>query len=317
MIIQSLLIISVIFDLVGLNSLSTRLDNAIIKDRYAQPSQVTASAKDTRLPEILPRPKLKSNPGKPAILAKHYLLADKQTKKIFLKESANTRVPIASTTKVMTAVVALEYYELSDIVTVSTEASTQVGADVYLRPGEQITVGELVKGLLIKSGNDAAYALAEHMNQPGEQGTKKFVAKMNEKAKELGLADTDYHDPAGLDVTGYSSAYDLFLIASYALDKPYFAQIVRTDQASARNLTGDIWHELKNSNRLVGEYKYPGAIGVKTGYMPEAGHVLVSAAEREGHTLIGVVIDTYADTAPASADESRKLLDWGFTNIVW
>ena len=114
----------------------------------------------------------------------------------------------------------MENYELEEVVTVSEMASNQIGAEVHLRSGERIDVKNLLKSLLINSGNDAAYALAERMNNEGESGIEKFVEKMNEKAKALGMDDTKYEDPAGLNIDGYSSAFDLFLVTKYAL-KPY------------------------------------------------------------------------------------------------
>jgi D-alanyl-D-alanine carboxypeptidase len=263
----------------------------------------------------------------------------------------------------MTAVVVLETYKLDDVVTISATAANQIGATANFRVGEKLTVRSLLKAMLIKSANGAAYALAEHMNDKNDSGDDpevfssnstldfeneeqenaslanqdeegvtaskgvinqsektdiaKFITAMNNKAMELGMENTEYRDPAGLDTTGYSSAYDLYLITKYALKKDLFAEIVKTDHDVVKDTSGTIWHDLKNSNRLVGEYKYQGAIGVKTGYMPDAGHILVSAAKRDGHTLVGVIINTFADTPSASADESRKMLDWGFENTIW
>lgn len=317
MILKSLIILSMIFNSFGLSRLSDRFDAALMRQEFDPSRSVGASDASLELPAILARPEARKNAFSPNIYAKQYLLADKDSGKILLKNGIADQVPIASTTKIMSAVVVLENYDLNQIVTVSEAAANQVGADAHLRAGEQLRVIDLLKAMLIKSANGAAYALAENMNQADETGCARFVAAMNKKAKELGMVNTDYHDPAGLDTAGYSSAYDLFLATKYALDKPIFAGIVKTNKDAVRSIDGQIWHELDNSNRLIGEYNYPGAIGVKTGYMPEAGHVLVSAATRDGHTLIGVVINTFADTAPASADESRKTLDWGFANIVW
>jgi D-alanyl-D-alanine carboxypeptidase (penicillin-binding protein 5/6) len=215
----------------------------------------------------------------------------------------------------MTALLVLENYKLDEIVNVSETASNQIGADVFLRTGEKITVSELLHCLLIKSGNDAAYALAEHMSN--NQGIEQFLMAMNKKASELGMTNTFYKDPAGLDVSGYSTAKDLFTLTRIALKNDTFSKITSLSKYVAKNIDGTIYHQLDNSNRLVNEYKYIGAIGVKTGYMPEAGHCLVSAVEREGHTLIGIILSTYADTPSASADESRKLQDWGWSNIKW
>lgn len=316
MILKTIIALSVIFNLSGLNFLSAKLDNAIYKDEIGDNGSAHASYYDLTLPEIHQNPEVNKKVSKPNISAYNYLLADLDSGTILYKNNPNSKVPIASTTKIMTAIVSLENYKTSDVVTISENAAYQAGADSYLRVGEEITVGELLRCLLIKSGNDSAYALAEHMSINNDS-ILEFVAKMNEKAKMLGMKNTEYRDPAGLDVTGYSSAYDLFLATRQALKNELFREIIKTVDYTATNTTKTIFHELKTSNRLVGEYQYPGAIGVKTGYMPEAGHCLVSAAKRNGHTLVGVVLHTFSDTAPASADESRKLLDWGFANTIW
>lgn len=317
MIIKSFLILSIILNSVGLHDTAKKFDDAVVRDMSGSKKVVEASNFSINLPDILAFPTVKPFAPKATANARHYILADLDSGAILAKNDADAKVPIASTTKIMSAIIALENYKLDDIVTISQEASTQIGADVYLMPGEKITVDNLLHCMLIKSGNDSAYAVAEHMDNDSQAGVAEFVKKMNEKAKEIGMDDTEYHDPAGLDTTGYSSAHDLYLATKYALKFPKFREIVILDHYAAKNVDGTIWHDLKQSNRLVAEYHYPGAIGVKTGYMPEAGHVLVGAANRNGHTLISVVINTYADTPSASADEARRLLDWGFANVSW
>lgn len=310
-----LLLLSIISSSIGLNGFSEKIDNHTIQRLSNSNITVSASNSTLNLPDIVPFPKVTSS-EKGYANARHFILADLDTGKVLAKNAEKDEVPIASTTKIMTAVIVLENYKLDDVVTVSEEAATQIGADAYLRTGEKITVENLLNCMLIKSGNDSAYALAEHMS--GDVGgVQKFVEAMNKRAKELGMMNTNYNDPAGLDVTGHSSAYDLFLVTKHALTFDKFREIVKKDKWAAKNTDSTIWHELTQSNRLVAEYDYPGAIGVKTGYMPEAGHCLVGAAERDGHTLISIVLSTYADTAPASADESKRLLDWGFKNVEW
>lgn len=318
MIVKSLILFSIIFNSIGLSGAANKFDDAVVRDQVSAKKVVEASNLDLlSLPEISPRPVVKMGSERPVANARHYILADMESGAILAKNDQDARVPIASTTKIMTAIVALENYQLDDVATISETASTQIGADAYLRPGERITIENLLNCMLIKSGNDSAYAVAEHMNQPGEIGITRFVEKMNEKAKELGMVNTHYEDSSGLDTTGYSSAHDLYLATKFALKNQTFASIVIKDNAVAKNVDSTVWHELKNSNRLVAEYQYPGAIGVKTGYMPESGHCLVGAAKRNGHTLIAIVLSTYSDTASASADEARRLLDWGFNNVEW
>lgn len=317
MIIKSLILSSIIFQSIGLTSLSDTFNNAVVRERVKPEKKVIASNELISLPELSEKPEIKNFATEPKANARHYILADPDSGTIFAKFDQKTQVPIASTTKIMTAIVALENYNLDEVVTVSYEASVQVGADAFLLPNEKITVLNLLNCLLIKSGNDAAYALAEHINNDDETGTRKFIDKMNEKAVSLGMQNTKYDDPAGLNVSGYSTAYDLYLITKYALKNQTFSEIVNKKSESVSDTDKSTWHALKNSNRLVAEYQYPGAIGVKTGFMPEAGHCLVGAAKRDGHTLIAVVLSTYLDTPSASADEARRLLDWGFANIEW
>ncbi len=316
MIIKTFIIASIITELLGLHGLSAKFDSAVVRDRQGAQKVAVASDLDLKLPPILPRPRIK-NAISPNIYAKHFILIDNESGEVLVKENHREKVPIASTTKIMSAIVALENYELDDVVTISEKAAYQIGADAFLRVGEEITVEELLYCMLIKSGNDSAYAIAEHMNLDGEKGVTKFIAKMNEKAKELGMADTEYHDPAGLDVTGFSSAYDLSVATKEAMKNTKFKEIVKLSKYTAQSADGQTSHVLDNSNRLVNQYDYPGALGVKTGYMPEAGHCLVGAAERNGHTFIAIVLNTYADTPSASADETKKLLDWGFSNVYW
>ncbi len=317
MIEKPLILLSIFFNVVGMSGLSNKYDQAIAKLETGNNSKVVASVgiDSIGFPEILPSPKIIPFSIKPDIQSRYYLLGDYDSGKTLLRYQENEKVPIASTTKIMTALLVLENYKLDEIVNVSETASNQIGADVFLRTGEKITVSELLHCLLIKSGNDAAYALAEHMSN--NQGIEQFLMAMNKKASELGMTNTFYKDPAGLDVSGYSTAKDLFTLTRIALKNDTFSKITSLSKYVAKNIDGTIYHQLDNSNRLVNEYKYIGAIGVKTGYMPEAGHCLVSAVEREGHTLIGIILSTYADTPSASADESRKLQDWGWSNIKW
>ena len=317
MITKSILIFAIISNLLGLNFLSDKFDGALYKIEGGNKNSALAGNQNLPLPYITKKPTIEKMASRPTINAKIYLLADMDSGTVLLKSNIKDKVPIASTTKIMTAIVALENYKLDELVTVSGTATSQVGAEAFLTTGETISVRELLYCLLVQSGNDSAYALAEHYNSTLETGTDKFVSLMNLKAKSLGMKSTNYLDSAGLDVAGYSTAYDLFLATKYAMQNQVFRQIVATKEYTAKSSDGQIFHQLVNSNRLVGEYNYPGAIGVKTGYMPEAGHCLVTAVRQNGHILVGVVLNTYADTATASADESKKLFDWSSANVKW
>lgn len=268
-------------------------------------------------PKINKLPTKIKNATEPKILSKASYLIDINTLYPLYENNADEKVPIASTTKMATALVVLENYKdkLGDVVTISPKMIAVEGSDIQLRTGEKITVESLLNGLLIMSGNDAAYALAENFG--GKEG---FVNEMNEKVREIGALNTQYKDPAGLDDTGYSTAKDLALIGAYGLKNKKFAEIVGTSEKTISSSDGKIVHELKNSNRMLRgdeQYYFPNASGIKTGFTNEAGHVLVSCAEKDGHKILAVVLNTQENTLVASAKESKKLLEWGFANWIW
>ncbi len=244
----------------------------------------------------------------PNILAGSSILIDSKTKYPLFQKDSEKPVPIASITKVMTAIIVIENYKLDDIVTVNKDQTDVIGSKVFLKPGERITVENLLYCLLMNSGNDAAKTLSSM-----KVSQEEFVLLMNKKAEDLGLTNTHYMDPAGLNDQGHSSARDLAILFSYAISNEEFKKIVSTSEKVVTSVDGAESHELKNSNRLTtGEIKLDGIIGGKTGFTPDAGHTLVSSAERDGNTIVGVVLNTYSNTPSASADEMKKLLSYGF-----
>lgn len=302
--------------------MSDKFDGAIFKSEANVQNIANASVENIFYPEIKKPNKLRNDaPSLNNIYAKYFILQDADTGEIYAKKDENTQVPIASTTKIMSAIVALENYNLDDVVDVKAASTMQnpaiIPTVVNLRVGEKITVFELLNCMLIQSGNDSAYALASLMDETNSGGIDLFVNKMNEKAQNLGLKNSNFKDPAGLNDEGYSTASDLAIITRYALKNLIFLKIVGTTEYTATNVTKTIFHPLVNSNRLVNEYSYSGAIGVKTGFTNKASHCLVGAVTRDEHTLISVILGTNADTVTASANESVKLLDWGFSNIIW
>lgn len=259
-------------------------------------------------------PLKKENYIEPAIWAKNYILIDIDIFYPLAEKNCDAKVPIASTTKIMTAIIVLENYKLDDVVTVSNKAASQIGDAIYLITDEKLTVKSLLYALLVQSGNDAAMALAEHM------GYEKFMEKMNEKAKYLGLNDTFFKDPSGLDDSAFSTAKDLAIVTSYAMRSETFRKSVSTIEITISSIEQKYANKLKNSNRLLVPDEllfYQNAIGVKTGYTPDAGHCLVAAAEKNNHTLVSVVLNTNENSKDASARESKKLLEWGFDNFKW
>lgn len=248
------------------------------------------------------------------IYAKSYILYDINSGYILSQKNANIQLPIASTTKILTAIIVLENYHLNDTVVISKNAASQIGSEVMLKSGEKITIESLLYALLIQSGNDAALALAE--NYPGD--VKEFVNAMNAKASYLGLKNTHLKDPAGLDDEGKSTAHDLAILTAYALRNPTFSKIVKTVDFDITSIDGRITHKLESSNRLIKSDQplyYPLAIGVKTGFTPIAGHCLVAAAEKNGRKIISIVLNTDEFSNDASAEQSKKLLEWGFENF--
>lgn len=249
----------------------------------------------------------------PLVYSKSYILMDASNGDVLASKNKSHIVPIASTTKMVTALVAIEEFDLNEVVEVGKLAANINGSEIKLILGEKITVRDLIKGLLIQSGNDTAFALAEHYSrEPGNY--QLFVERMNQYVKKQGLDNTIFGDPAGLDdETGRSTAWDLAHIARLLLQNETLSKIVTLPKTTVASVDGKYIHELESSNRLIlgdSTYYLPGVIGIKTGFTPEAGHCLVSAYSYGDSTLIGVVLNTNEYTITASAKESRKLYNW-------
>lgn len=234
------------------------------------------------------------------------LLMELETGKVVWTKNENKRLAPASTTKILTALVALERSPLERIVTVSDLAAATEGSSAYLRPGERVSLEELLYAALLQSGNDAAIAIAE-----GVAGsTEEFVKMMNETAQRLGANDSSFLNPHGLPQKGhYTTAKDLALITRAAMQNAKFREIVgtRVHPWKIEGRKGII----VNHNRLLGDYK--GVIGVKTGYTVEAGQCLVAAARRGGATYLAVVLNSQGR---AIWEDARELLDYGFKNYA-
>jgi D-alanyl-D-alanine carboxypeptidase (penicillin-binding protein 5/6) len=244
---------------------------------------------------------VKSGPGEPSINAGYAIVIDAESGRVLYEKNAHKRTPMASTTKIMTAVVAIENGRLDDVVTVSKRAAGIWGSKIHLKAGQKITLRELLYGLLISSGNDAAIAIAEHLGGTVEN----YIDMMNRKARELGLKDTNFKTPHGLDADGhYTTAYELACMTRYALQNPVFSEIVKTKNTSISYRT------LNNTNEML--RAYPGADGVKTGYTGKAGRCLVTSVTREGGRFISVVINSPSRYARALS--SKLILDYAYNN---
>lgn len=234
------------------------------------------------------------------INARSAIVMDFDTGRVLYEKNAYQKRPMASTTKVMTAIVALENGNLDDIVTVSRNAASIHGSLMHLNAGEKLTLRELMYGLLLCSGNDAAIAIAEHIGGSVDG----FCEMMNKKAKEIGAVNTNFTTPHGLDETGhYSTAYDMALITRYALNIPVFNEIVKTTSIQIGN------RFLSNTNEMLTSYQ--GADGVKTGYTGKAGRCLITSATRDGRRFISVVL--FCDSRAQRALSSKIILDYAFS----
>lgn len=225
------------------------------------------------------------------------ILMDAGSGRVLYEQEAHQPRLIASTTKLLTALVALESgHELDERVTIDPAWAGAEGSSIYLRAGEEVTLETLLYGMLLRSGNDAALAVAGCCGGTVED----FVAKMNAKAAELGMTDSHFANPNGLnDEEHYSTAYDMALLARACLENESLARMVATKSATFGTRT------FTNHNKLL--WRYEGCIGMKTGYTEKAGRTLVSAAQRDGLTLICVTLNDPNDWADHAA-----LFDYGF-----
>lgn len=239
----------------------------------------------------------------PEITAGGAVLMDVNTNKVLFAQAPHEKMPMASTTKIMTALVALENSKLDEMVMVPDIAFGTEGSSMYLHKGEQLSMQDLLYGLMLSSGNDAAITIAIHIGGSVEG----FAALMNERAKSIGAFNTNFVNPNGLPDAGhYTTAYDLTLIAAEALKNPEFAKITGTKNYKTK--TGDYIRYLRNKNRILKEYE--GGTGVKTGYTKEAGKCLVFSAIRDGLHLVGTVLHC-SEMFPSAIE----LLDFGFENF--
>lgn len=239
----------------------------------------------------------------PDVGAPSALVADAATGKVLFGRAGARRRPIASTTKLMTALLVLERAELSDVARAADYSPSPVESKLGLRPGERMTVADLLRGLLLASANDAAVTLAEHVSG----STEAFVDEMNARARELGLEDTRFANPVGLDAPdNYSTARDLVSLTRELRGHEFFREVTRQGSATLRS--GARRRTIVNRNTLVRAHEF--VDGVKTGRTEQAGYVLVGSARRDGVALISVVMGT-ASEAARDAD-TMSLLEWGF-----
>lgn len=236
--------------------------------------------------------------GAEGAASKAECVVEVSSRRILHAENASRCLPMASTTKVLTAIIVIEDCDLREVIEIPAEAAGVEGSSVYLKTGEKYTVEELLYGLMLRSGNDAAVALALHHSGSIE----KFAQEMTERAAYLGASDSAFANPHGLPAKGHhTTARDLALIAAHAMENETFRTIVSTKYYAPRG-----W---ANKNKMLSDYE--GAVGIKTGFTAEAGRCLVTGAERNGMTVVSVVLGS-----PSMYERSAAILDGAFSDYT-
>lgn len=244
----------------------------------------------------------------PKINSRAAVIYDRTSKTVIWGKNENTKRAMASTTKIMTAIIVLENANLTDTVEISRKAAGTGGSRLGLKYKDKVTVNDLLYGLMLRSGNDSAVALAEYIGEDIEG----FAKLMNNKAKEIGLKNTSFVTPHGLDaIEHYTTAYELAIITDYALNNNKFSQIVNT-KSTTININGNS-KNISNTNELLGNLT--GVNGVKTGFTNNAGRCLVTSTSRNGHQIICVVLG--ADTKKHRTTDSVKLIEYAFSNYEY
>ncbi|PIR55037.1 D-alanyl-D-alanine carboxypeptidase [Candidatus Peregrinibacteria bacterium CG10_big_fil_rev_8_21_14_0_10_36_19] len=245
----------------------------------------------------------------PIINAESSIAIDMETGTILYEKNAHRKREIASITKLMTSLIIMEENEPTEIATVTHNAATTEGSTMYLKPGEQITVENLLFGAIINSANDAAVTLAEH----NAGSTQEFVKKMNEKAKSLGLINSHFSNPIGLDSSqNYSTSFDLAKLAQHIYNYDFIKKAAEVKEMKVTSVDGAFTHQLETTNELL-EDSYLNIKGLKTGHTQAAGLCLVSiAANDDNKEILTIVLNS-----PARFKETKILTDWVFRAYNW
>lgn len=242
----------------------------------------------------------------PPIQAGAFLVIDMESAEVLAEKNADRELPPASTTKIMTAIIALEHMDQDEIITVPDDVPRE-GSVMKLVPGEHIRTSDVIMGMLIHSSNDASEVLARTF--PG--GSPAFIAAMNQKAQDLGMIHTHYKNPSGLyEADHVMTVRDLLILSRYAMKNGIFAAIVAQQQADIHSVDGKYLHQVETTNQLLGTV--PGVEGIKTGYTQEAGECLVTQVTRDGHTVLTALLgstDRFAET--------KTLISWVYDGFTW
>ncbi len=262
----------------------------------------------TALLDVHPIPVRDSDAICPEIQAKAGLVMDLDTGIVLCGKNIDEPMPMASLTKIMTAIIILESHDLDEVVVVQNNFNGLEGVRIWLRENERVKVGDLLKALLIRSAGDAAIALAEYHSG----SVQDFVEVMNHKAQLLNLKNTHFENPIGLDADHhYSSAFDLAMMTKYALRFSFFRQTVKQTEATIESLDGKVKHTFDTTNYLL--YSYLDIQGIKTGTTEAAGQSLINMARNEGgKEVISVLLNS-----PQRFQENKSLIDWTFRSYTW
>jgi len=246
--------------------------------------------------------------GPPGVTASSWIIYDELTDTVLASSDADTRRPMASITKIMTVLLALENGDLDEQIVISADAAGTGGQEIGLVAGESVTLGALVRAAMLRSGNDAAAAIAEHIGGSVEG----FAQMMNDRAAELGLENTHFVNPHGLDKEGhYSTPRDMMIVGRQAMSIPEFEDMARSRMMVFPDAPDGTTRSASNTNRILNSYE--GSIGIKTGETPRAGLTYVGAAEREGRRLFVVVFNSIGRRAHFA--DAIQLFDWAFEDL--
>jgi D-alanyl-D-alanine carboxypeptidase (penicillin-binding protein 5/6) len=245
------------------------------------------------------------NTNEPETYSKHIICIERTTQTVLFEKDAYSKTAMASTTKILTGIIAIENCDLNEVVEISSKAANTGGSTLGISAGQKISMENLLYGLLLRSGNDTAVAIAEYIGGDLEG----FAKIMNQKANEIGLKNSNFVTPHGLDdELHYTTAYDLAILTNYALNNETFYKVVSTKQISVN--IGNYSRTLINTNELLGNVD--GVYGVKTGFTGNAGRCLVSACKRNDLDIIVVVLG--ADTKKIRGLDSKKVIEYVFNN---
>jgi len=293
----------VLTEIIGFNLTSLDSANLYNIDNNTEMSQIN-------LNDINSYPVKSDSYYKPYITGKSYLVYDYGSNRTLAKQKANKKKSIASITKLMTAIVAIENMDLSQYVKISNKVNKVGGSKLWIDPELYFRVGDLLEAMLVKSANDCAYSIAHSYNE--DHGDDQFEQLMNSKAKELLMYSTIFDESTGLSKDNKSTVRDLKKLANYALTKPEIVEAIAKPSSTITSKRGYTF-TARASNQML--YTDSDIFGIKTGYLEEAGHCFIAGSDNSSNKIISVILDAGSTTLRFS--DSRKLIDWSREVYNW